>query len=245
VPSLQSQPPRIKTPTVRADVDTHAPTADLSPTRDYSPLMNVIGTVGLPGSGRGGGERGRRGGDPGRRHGRRDPRRVPPPPRARPGRTPRANGRHHPPEGGRRRDRHPDAPADPGGGGRRRRARHRARRRAPLDRRTGALPGGVRRRLHARGGPRAPFEIRAERSTTAAATSPTPIWRPSASATPADRTRPRRNARTGRCRIDNTGTLAAFRGGRVRRCSASRKAGNADEVADADPATPNAGGDGS
>jgi len=61
--------------------------------------MNVIGTVGLPpAAGRGGGERGRRGGDPGRRHGRRDPRRVPPP-RARPGRTPRANGRH-PPRGG-------------------------------------------------------------------------------------------------------------------------------------------------
>jgi dephospho-CoA kinase len=45
--------------------------------------------------------------------------------------------------------------------------------------------------------------------------------------------------------IDNTGTLAAFRG-RVREVlGVAEGEGNADEVADADPATPNAGGDGS
>jgi len=45
--------------------------------------------------------------------------------------------------------------------------------------------------------------------------------------------------------IDNNGTLAAFRG-RVREVlGVAEGEGNADEVADADPATPNAGGDGS
>jgi len=62
---------------------------------------------------------------------------------------------------------------------------------------------------------------------------------------PRDRTRPRRNARTGRCRDRQHRDAGGVPGTRREVLGVAEGEGNADEVADADPATPNAGGDGS